>query len=150
MMKPNSTTERIIYYVGHTVTDKYKGHVQEMRYVGSAAGHHLVKVFSSANWQGPRRTTIRHFLANRFVRSHGCVLTRPVTRRMRRRVSISFCRRPSLSDHRSTDRWSMRGAVDYRSENFLLSYRIVSSKLRVNKFDRANQTTAINKNNNCR
>jgi len=58
-MKPNSM-ERIIYYVGHTVTDKYKGHVQETRYVGSAAGHHLVKVFSSANRQarGVRRYDI--------------------------------------------------------------------------------------------
>jgi len=59
MIKPNSTMERI-YYVGHTVTDKYKGHVQETRYVGSAVGHHLVKVFSSANWQarGVRRYDI--------------------------------------------------------------------------------------------
>lgn len=128
---------------------KYKGHTQETRYVGSAAGHHLVKVFSSANRQARAGPTIRHFLADRFVRSHGCVLTRPVIRRMRRRVSISFCRRPSLRYslgsplHWSLHRRSMTAAVDLSIGKFLivLSHRLFETW---NKFGCANRTSAAN------
>jgi len=87
-MKPQF--DRITYHVGHTQWFKYKGHAQETHWISRRAPSH--KSFFICESTSPRRTTIRHFL-DRFVRSHGCVLTRPITRRMRRRISISFCRR---------------------------------------------------------
>lgn len=99
-----------------SLTDTSKKRV----YTGSAAGHHLVKVFSSANRQVRGDTS---FLGGSIARTR--VLTRPVTRRMRRRVSISFCpRRLSRSTIvESPTRGSYR--FDDRFRGFLIvSYHV--------------------------
>jgi len=85
---------------------------QEVRYIGSATGHHLVKVFR-LRIDRPRGVRCRDtsFLGGSIGSLNGRVLTHPVTRRMRRRVSISFCRRAasfSLSSSRISciaDQW---------------------------------------------
>lgn len=73
-------------------SDSLTRHGQEARYTGSAAGHHLVKVLSSANRlaRGVRSdTSLLGGSVRRIDRTNMHVLTRPVTRRMRRGVSIS-------------------------------------------------------------
>lgn len=86
MVKSNDGTN----HLSHSDSCVFNGHAQEARYIESTMEHHFVKVFSSRESTGLWRATIRHFLADRYVRTHECVLTRPVTRGMRQLASISF------------------------------------------------------------
>lgn len=98
-MKPSTDdgTNRLSHR-SHGDSSVSNGHAQEACYIESATGHHLVKVFSSANRQvrGVRRYVISWQIdPSRIARV--CINGCPVTRGMRQLVFISFYPRAKSS-----------------------------------------------------